>query len=182
MEIRSIHGLRLDQLAGLFSVGLDDSDVAQEKSMAQLLRSQLTDALPNGSLLFDALTMMMGRLGCDVRSLAGKSLLDVLSSPGSDIGLLHAIKDCSKRLSFGLESKAQAALATTTYYAALASALVHHDRKITQYSYEALDQSFSVFAAKAWVGPELVALFSRAREICQDKRDADEQRTQSPSE
>ncbi|MBN1510154.1 MAG: hypothetical protein JW955_25125 [Sedimentisphaerales bacterium] len=182
MEDSSTHGLRPDQLAGLFSVGLDDSDAAQDKSMIQLLHSRLTYALPSDSLLFDALTMMMGRLGCDVRSLAGSSLIDVLLNPRSDIGLLYAIKDCSKRLSFGLESKVEAGLATTTYYAAVASALVHHDRRITGYSYEALDRSFAAFAAKEWVGPELAGLFSRAQRICHDKRGADDERARSPSE
>ncbi len=88
--------------------------------------------------------------------------------------LLRAIKDCSKRLSFSLDSKTEAALATTTYYAALASALVYHDKKITQYSYDALEQSFATFSAKKWVGPELAGLFARARRICQDRRGVDE--------
>jgi hypothetical protein len=174
MEGNSTHGLRLDQLAELFSVGVSDSDAADEATMAELLREQLTCTLPKGSLLFDALIMMMGRLGCDVRSLAGKSLGDVLSSPQADVGLLRAIKDCSKRLSFSLDSKVEAALATTTYYAALASALVYHDKKITQYSYDALEQSFATFAAREWMGPELAGLFARARRICQDKRGVDE--------
>jgi hypothetical protein len=77
-------------------------------------------------------------------------------------------------LSFGLKSRTEAALATTIYYAALASAPVYHDRKITQYSYEALEQSFATFAAKQWVGPELTELFSRARHLCREKRGTDE--------
>lgn len=182
MENSPTDKLRLDQLAELFSVGVDDPDAASGQDMAHLLHSQLTCTLPRGSLLFDALTMMMGRLGCDVRSLAGSSLIDVLSSPQSDVGLLQAIKDCSKRLSFGLESRAEAALATTTYYATLASALVYHDKKITQYSYETLSRSFAAFAAKEWIAPELAGLFARAQKICQDRRDADEGRTRSPSE
>jgi hypothetical protein len=105
-------------------------------------------------------------LGCDVRTLAGKSLLQVLLSPQSDLGLLQAIKDCSKWLSTSLDSKTEAALATTIYYAALASALAYHNRKITQYSYDALERSFSIFAAKKWMSPELAGLFG-GRRFCQ---------------
>jgi hypothetical protein len=98
MENESTHGLRLDQLAGLLSLGLEDPDPAdaegQDNRMADLLREQLSCALPRSMLLFDALVMMMGRLGCDVRSLAGRSLREVLRNPESDIGLLQAIKDC----------------------------------------------------------------------------------------
>ncbi len=178
MENESVYGLRLDQLASVFSIGVEDSDPigagGNDNRMAGLLREQLSSVLPRDSLLFDALIMMLGRLGCDVRSLAGRSLLQVLSSPQSDIGLLQAIKDCSKKLSASLDSKTEATLATTIYYAALASALVYHDRKITQYSYGALDQSFATFAAKKWMIPELAGLFVRAGKACQGKRDPDE--------
>jgi hypothetical protein len=178
MENESTHGLRLDQLAGLLSLGVEDpgpaeADVYDEK-MAGLLREQLSGVLPRNMLLFDALVMMMGRLGCDVRCLAGRSLLEVLRNPQSDLGLLQAIKDCSKKLSFGLDSKTEATLATIIYYAALASALVYHHRKITRYSCEELDRSFATFAAKKWMGPELSELFSRARRVCSEPRGANE--------
>jgi len=186
MENESTHGLRLDQLAGLLSIAVEDPDPAKagghDERMAGLLREQLSCVLPRSLLLFDALVMMMGRLGCDVRSLAGRSLLEVLQNPQSDIGLLRAIKDCSKKLSFRLDSKTEAALATTIYYAALASALVYHNKKITQYSYEALDQSFATFAAQKWIGPELTELFSRARGVCFDQRGTDEGQSPSTSE
>ncbi len=178
MENESIHGLRLDQLADVFSLGVDDPDPAgagaNDERMAGLLREQLSCVLPKGSLLFDALIMMMGRLGCDVRSLAGRSLLEVLLSPQSDLGLLQAVKDCSKKLSLSLDSKTEAALATTIYYASLASALAYHNRKITQYSYDALERSFAIFAAKKWITPELAGLFLRAGGLCRDRRGTDE--------
>ncbi len=171
MENESVYGLRLDQLADVLSLGMSEADAnGSDTALAAHLREQLTCALPKGSLLFDALIMMLGRLGCDVRSLAGRSLLDVLLSPQSDIGLLQAIKDCSKKLSVSLDSKIDAMLATTVYYAALAGALVHHDRKITQYSYKVLSHSFAIFAARKWMVPELAELFVRAGQMCQDKR------------
>lgn len=182
MQENSTYGLRLDQLAGLLSVGIDDTEACDgeghDESMASLLRGQLMCPLPTGSLLFDALVMMMGRLGCDTRSLVGRTLGDVLLNPQTDVGLLQAIKDCSKRLSCALDSRAHTAIATVTYYAALASALVHHDKKISQYSYDTLERSFATLMLKKWIPPDLMRLFSRARGICHDKRDPDGNRPQ----
>ncbi len=170
----STYGLRLDQIESLFSVSAGDPDPAGEKGdnekMADLLRKQLTCPLAARSVLFDVLVMMMERQGYDTQPLAGRPLGEVLQNPQSDVGLLRAIKDCSKRLSCTLDSQAETALATTIYFAALAGALVYHDKKITQYSYEKLDESFALLIEKKWMAKELVELFSEARRTCQGRQ------------
>ena len=172
MERRSTYGLRLDQLAGLFSLGVDCPAEGHEgqQRMAAMLREHLTCALPSGPLLLDALVMMVGRLGYETRALGGKTLVEVLLDPRTDPGLLRAIKECCKRLSSSLESKVESAIATTLYYAAMAGALVYHDKKITQHSYDALDGAFAMLIEKPWMDRELAGLFSSARSICQGKR------------
>lgn len=174
MEQKSTYGLRLDQMAGLFSMGSGSPDPTDEKdeneTMAALLHEQLACPLPRHSLLFDALLMMMEREGYDTQSLAGKSLGEVLLGPSSDVDLLRAIKDCSKRLSYELDSEAETALATTVYFATLASALVYHNRKITQSSPEKLDESFALLTGKKWMAQELIELFGRARRRCNGRR------------
>jgi hypothetical protein len=174
MKKTSTFGLRLDQMQNLFSLGRSDPDPADEEGdnekMAGLLREQLACALPECSLLFDALVMMMEQQGYDTQPLAGRPLRQVLSGPGSDIGLLRALKECSKTLSCTLDSEVEMALATTIYYAALAAALVHHHEKITQSSYEKLDESFALLIGKKWMVEELVGLFSHAQRICQSRR------------
>jgi len=174
MEKKSAFGLRLDQMASLFSMGAGDPDPSDEKGdserMAALLQEHLASALARRSLLLDALLMMMGQQDYDARLLAGKSLGEVLLSPQSDIALLQGIKDCSKRLSGTLDSEAEAVIAKTLYFAALASALVYHDRKITQSSYEKLEESFALLIEKKWMAEELKMLFSRAKHICEGKR------------
>jgi hypothetical protein len=135
--------------------------------MAAMLREHLTSALPAGPLLLDALVMMVGRLGYETHSLGGKTLVELLLDPRTDLGLLRAIKECCKRLSSSLESKAEAAIATTLYYAAMASALVYHDKKITQHSYDVLEAACALLIGKPWMDRELAELFSRARGLCQ---------------
>ena len=174
MKKTSTFGLRLDQMQNLFLLGTGEPDPTDEegdnKAMADLLREQLTCALPEHSLLFDALVMMMEQQGYDTQPLAGRPLGQVLSGPGSDIALLRAIKECSKTLSCTLDSEAEMALATTIYYAALAGALVHHDEKITQNSYDKLDESFALLSEKKWMAQELAELFSQGRRICRNRR------------
>lgn len=164
MEKKTTYGLRLDQMADLFALGVDDPDVTaggdDEAALRELLREQLTCTTPKGSLLLDTLVMM-------IDPLHGKTLGEVLLSAESDLDLIHAIKDCSKTLSVTLDSRTETALARTVYFAAIAGALVHHDTKITQNSYETLAESLAMLIEKPWMAPELVELFGQARQICE---------------
>jgi len=170
MERRSTYGMRLDQMKSLFFMGAEEPVDTEERDdnerMASLLQEQLTRALPQGSLLLDALFMMLDRQGCDTRPLAGRSLGSVFLNPQTDPTLLEAIKNCSKELACTLDSEAERTLATTLYFAAMASALVHHDKKITQKGHRKLEASFVLLTEKKWMAQELVDLFSRARGIC----------------
>jgi len=175
MDNHSTYGLKLEQLANLFSVAAEDEnhigDFHNEKATAGLLRNRLTSTLPKDSLLFNAILMMLDQPGSDIQSLAGKSLLEVLLNPKSEAGLLQSIKNYSKNLSCSSTCEAEMAVATIIYYAALASLLIYHEKKITQYSYEALDESFALLMEKKWIPEELTELFSGARRICESKRD-----------
>jgi len=173
MEMKTTYGLRPDQMAGLFSVGSDDPDPEDQDSnnerMARLLQEQLTCTLPQGSLFCDALLMVMERQGWDLNSLAGQSLGQLLLDAQSDVELLKTIKDSSKALLRDLDSHADSALATVTYYAALASALVHRAQKISQYSFAELSESFTQLTEKQWMAKDLVALYSQAQRICESR-------------
>lgn len=180
MAKKSTYGLKPEQLGRLLSMGpkgIDSVDaMSDEKKIEALLRDRLTGALPKDSSLLDSLLAVMERLARDIQSLAGKSFGDVLLDPASDVGLLQAIKDYSKKLSSTIASEAESAIAITMYYAAIASCLVHHDKKITQHSYKNLDQSFATLTEKKWLTPELKELFSQARKICQQRGQVNEKK------
>ena len=116
--------------------------------------------------------MMVGRLGHETGWLSGKTLVEVLLDPRTDIGLLRAIKECCKRLSSGSGvqggDRCRHDLCTMPR---LASALVYHDKRITQHSYETLDEAFKLLIDKPWMDPELAGLFSQARGLCRGKED-----------
>jgi len=174
MNKGSTYGLTPNQLADLLSIGIDESNfidkISDDKAIADMLRNWLIRSLPRDSSLLDSLLVIMGKMGYGVQSLADKSLGEVLLDPKTDIGLLQAIKTYSKKLSFTVDSEAEKAIAITMYQAAIANSLVHHDKKISQSSYEILDKSFGLLAEKEWMTPELKELFSKARSICQKKR------------
>lgn len=174
MAEESTFGLKLEQLAEIFSLGLDDDlttdMVYDDQTIAEMLRIQFSWQLPKGSFPSDSIFMMMGRMGFDTSSLAGKSFDEVLLDSRCDIDLLLTVKDCGKKLSRTLKSEAKKAIAITIYFSSIAAALVHHNTKITGYSYKELEESFSMLIGKSWMTPQLSSLFLRACEICQNKQ------------
>jgi hypothetical protein len=171
---KSTFGLRLDQLADLFAMATKDrasteTDSADER-LAEMLCGELAEVMPGNSLLFPAASEVSANQRYDVTSLAGRSLLQVLFSPESSVSQLQVVKEASKRLTTTSVSEAERAVATTIYHAAIARCLVHHGKKITQHSYNKLDESFALLIEKKWMASELVKLFSDARRICKGKR------------
>lgn len=168
---RSTFGLRLDQLADLFGVVAEDqaateADCAHEH-LAEILRRQLTEVMPGNSLLLVTVSKIAAS---DLTPMGGKSLLEVLSNPESSVGQLQVVTEASKSLSTAAVSEQERAVTTTIYHAAIASCLVRRDKKITQHSYDTLDESFALLIEKKWMAGELVELFTHAQRICQANR------------
>ena len=170
---KSTFGLGLGQLADLFTIATKDR-VSTERNCAaeclvDMLRHQLTEIMPGNSLLFAAASKISKYEQRDVISLAECSLQEVLFNPESSVQQLQMIKEAGSLLTTSSDSKVERALATTIYHAAIASCLIHNGNKITQHTYEKLDESFALLIEKTWMTNELVELFSQARLICQSK-------------
>ena len=67
------------------------------------------------------------------------------------------------------KSEAEHDAATAVYFAAIASALLFHDRKITTFSYKSLDESFSKLINEKWIVKDIAELFDRACRVCRQK-------------
>ena len=171
---KSTFGLRLGQLADLFAVAVKNQASSEgncaEENLAELLQGELTEVMPGRSLLFPAVTEISTNQQGSMITLAEQSLQQILFSPDSSINQLQLLKEAGKHLTISSVSEAERAIANTIYHAAIASCLVHHDNKITQHSYDKLDESFALLIEKKWMARELVELFSHARRICQTKR------------
>jgi hypothetical protein len=171
---RTTFGLRRDQLEKLFVIATkDQASVAPEyveEDLAEMLHRQLAEIMPGKSMLFPAASERSENEPSDVISLIGRSLQEILFSPESSVKQLQTIKEISKRLTTTAIFEAERAVATTIYHAAIATCLVHHDRKISNHPYDRLDESFALLIDKKWMANELIELFSQARSICQSKR------------
>ncbi len=102
-----------------------------------------------------------------VDSLVGKAIGKTLQDPEGDVTILRKVKDHGKKLSDNAEAKAEYHVANTIYYAAIASALVFHNKRITKFSYKDLRKYFRHLDKEKWIPEALRALFSRAAEYCQ---------------
>lgn len=172
---KSTFGLPLGQLADLFAMATEDqlsagTDCFSNEGLAKMLHAELTEVMPGNSSIFWAASEISENEQSDITSLTGQSLQGVLSSPKANVSQLKVIKEAGKRLTTSSDSKGERALANVIYHAAIASGLEHHGKKITQHSYNKLDESFALLMEKAWMTEELIELFSQARRICQSKR------------
>jgi hypothetical protein len=168
---KTTFGLRLGQLADLFAVAVRNQESSEaecaEENLTQMLHGELTEVMPGSSLLFPTVSEISASRQSDVALLVGQSLQQLFFGPDSSIGQLQLIKEASKRLTGTLDSGAQRAVANTIYHAAIARCLTLHNKKISKYSYEKLDESFALLIEKDWMAGELVELFSDARRVCQ---------------
>lgn len=161
-------------MAVLFTLGGEDPNGGGQPNAQESVAGQLVTMLsctrPESSLFRDTLQMMMGQSGCDPDALTEKSLSQILLDPQTDLDLLSMLKECGKTLSQGLDSETDTALATTLYFSVVASTLVFHQQKITQMTYEKLEESFALLGEKQWMASELKDLLSQAKQICESKR------------
>jgi hypothetical protein len=160
-----------EQRKRLLSLGLSSkvseamTDSEEEKS--DLLYDILTRTLPIDEMIVDSLPCVLRSLSRKLRSVAGEPLADLLQDPKTDISVVEEIKVYAKESGKSSKSKGESDVFLAVYYAAIASALLFHNKKITQHSFEDLEQFFSSLAKKSWVLQELKILFKRAHEYCQ---------------
>ena len=166
-------GLTPAKLADILSVCSDTSEAGNEidpeQEKAELLHDLLAETLPfelpkkklpKGVLYH--LTQIPGVI-------IGEPIRNLLNNPQTNIVLLKKVKDYSKKLSQCADSEAKHDTANVIYYAAIACALLFHDKKITKFSHEELRDSFSIFSKTQWVSPDLSELFDKASKYCQEK-------------
>ena len=159
-------------MLGIGMAGEAPGDKASiDQAAGELLRARLAGTLPLKTAVVDALPAILGKLGKDLLPLSGKSLGEVLLDESTDLKAVKAIKDYGKRLAARKDTEADHAAAIAIYYAAIASALLFHDERITSHGYEYLRASFEELAEEAWIPAGLTRHFSKARKMCEKKRE-----------
>ncbi len=102
------------------------------------------------------------------------SLGEALTDSKTDLRTILQIKNDAKQTAAQDCPKAQRGVSVTLYYAAIASALLFYDRKITTYSYDAVAIALAKLLDKPWIPPVLASHLQTARKICLDRKDQNE--------
>jgi hypothetical protein len=171
MEKETTFGSSPKGMAALMriAIGGDSKDGACQ-SPGEVLRVRLDGTLPLDAAVVEALPAILGRLSKQLIPLAGRPLGEVLLDQNIDLNAIKTIKDYGKRLTNRHDSDADDAAGVTIYYAAIASALLFHNEKITQHTWAHLDRSFDLLLNKPWMPPEFLRHFAKARKHCIKKK------------
>jgi len=158
------------QKSRLLSLGLGSkprelsTDKVEQK--ADMLYDVLTRTLPVDPSVVNSLPDVVRGLSSGLQSLAGLPIGDLLRDPTTDITTISRIKQYAKDSGTSTSSEIESDVFLVVYYAAIAGALVFHNEKITQHSYQDLEQFFLSFRKKDWVIEEIKDLLSKARTHC----------------
>lgn len=174
-------GLSPVKMAELLRIGSqiskDEKEIDQDLLKTELLNDRLKETLPLDKSMLELLPSTMIHLCNKLGVLAGEPIGNLLQNPHAKILIINKLKDYSKTLTECAKSEAENDTSVALYYAAIASALVFHDTRITKFSFESLNQALCSLIDKPWMPERLILLFKQAREICisklQDKNNKD---------
>jgi len=172
-EESTAHGVNPEQLRRLFRIGRDTKKPGRkmngDQQKAEMLYRSLSQTLPLDKSQIDMLPPTLSQLCRSIGLLAGETITEFLSNPSTDISAIERIKRYSKELSDRAESKAEHEVATAIYYAAIAHALAFHGERITRFSYEKLQASFTRLVREKWIPRDLSGLFKTAGKCCKER-------------
>ncbi|MHC4117918.1 MAG: hypothetical protein ACYSWO_10470 [Planctomycetota bacterium] len=163
--------LSAGQKTRLLHLGLEaapDTREGQERK-ADLLYDVLDRPLSVDSPAVNSLPTPLRGLSRSVRSIAGAPLVELLIGSDTNISAIEAIKEYAKQSGKAAKSDDQTDVFLSVYYAAIASGLLFHGRKITEHSYKHLAEAFGALTEKDWIQEELSDLMTRARQHCNKK-------------
>lgn len=169
----STFGLSSENLARILKLGTDNlraiKQTEQDQRKSKLLRDWLSVSLPLDAVIIESLPSILARVCRQFQPLASKSFGNLLQDPEVNIEVIKKIKDYSKELVKTAKSDDEHEAAAAVYYAAIANALVFHDKRITKLSYESLEETFSSLIESKWLNPELTILFKKAHRLSKKK-------------
>ncbi|MHC4542651.1 MAG: hypothetical protein ACYS74_23200, partial [Planctomycetota bacterium] len=147
--------LNPEQSTNLLRLGLDRGqdkiDHAAEDTRADLLIDTLGSKIPVDPALLESLPAVLRSLSEQLQTLSGLPVGDLLLSPQTKIAVIRRIKDFAKDLGRSASDESRRDVALVVYFAAVASALVHHKVKISRHAYDTLEESFKRLSTHDWV-------------------------------
>jgi len=167
-------GLKPDKLAQLWNMGdkMDqgNSEESDDQRKADLLFDRLAQKLPFDHVVAHLLPKALAQICKDIQPFTCNSYGILINNPLTDVTILKKIKNNNKKLSQNVNSDVEYDVITVIYYAAIASALVYHNQRITSFSYVHLNKKFISLLEHTWLTSEIKNLFQKARNYCDHKK------------
>ena len=158
--------LNLEQKTRLFNICLDSEQLEDEDDIehkkTDLLNDLLAKPLPVVQSLFNSLPKNLDSICRDLNSLAGDPLGKLLQDQETNISILENIKNWAKQLGSSSSSQIEHDVTLVIYHAAIAVAILFHNKKITHYSSAELKCSFTSLSNKSWIPQDISLLFTQA--------------------
>ena len=163
------NGLSPEKLARLLKLAVENkpalNKVDYDQERAEMLQGLLSKAVPSDPALLASIPRIIQYLCNELLPAGAASVGDLLNSPETDLATLRQIKSYGKELAAKKDSP-EHEVGTAVYYAAIASALLRHDEKISMHSAKELLDAFSVLGNKSWMSEDLASLFKQACSQC----------------
>ena len=159
-------GLVPDKLAKLRTISGDREGDRIERTDDQIrsehLHDLLAEKMPVDQALAQILPDVLAEICEEIKPFTGHSFSQLILNPDTDLRVLKRIKDFTKEWQKKAASDLERDVLAAIYYAAIASALVHHGQRITSFSRDTLKKTFSSLITKNWLTGDLKALFKKA--------------------
>ncbi|MCP4614239.1 MAG: hypothetical protein GY845_36605 [Planctomycetes bacterium] len=166
-------GLKPDKLAQLWNMGgkMDrgKNEESNDQTKAELLRDRLAQKIPLDHVVAQILPKALAQICKDIQPFTGNSYGILLNDPLTDVTIIKKIKDNTKKLSQYINSDTEYDVITVIYYAAIASALIYHDQRITSFSYSHLNDKYISLLENTWLTSDLRNMFQKALNCCGQK-------------
>lgn len=170
MGRKTFSNLKKDKLHELLKLCTESGPVGTkgdpDQIRSELLEDLLARPLPDESLSSSALSEHLDSI-CEISGLkASVGVRELLFQPETDIATLHRIRKEGKALLRQAASPEQKDVGTALYYAAIASALVFHQERISKLSEKDIAQVLSDLSRAIWLPSDLARLLAKARKCC----------------
>ncbi len=165
-------GLPPETLARLLGLGEPATPTDPVSRRGRLLTSRLKAPLPLRPDVVERLPELLAQLCRKLAPMDGRTLHELLMDPETPTDVHVEVKDHFKKQAAAASDPDDHAVAIVVYFAAIASALVVQDRRISTQGLDTLGSAFDNLHDKAWVPRWLAELFARASEkVRLDSRD-----------
>jgi hypothetical protein len=161
---------RAKELAALMASGDERGPLWRPDELAAMFKHQMSAPMLMDLGSFDPRTANQIKTLSAAQGLLLSSFADLFNHPSPPVQLLQLVKDFAKANMDHPESGLPSEIASTLYYASIAAALVHLDKRITQLPDADLRRGLGWTAEQAWLDEKTKALLSTAvKKISGDK-------------